>query len=103
MTTSDFLVFYGCVLAIILVCRCVPLFALKGRRLSARAGDALGLIPPAAFAALVANDLFDPAVGVMPAAALSTVLVAVVAVRSGSLIWSALVGMGSYALLSLAL
>ena len=63
MSWGDFLVFYVCVLAVILACRCVPLLALKGRELSPRVSEALGLIPPAAFAALVANDLFDPAGG----------------------------------------
>ena len=51
MSWGDFLVFYVCVLAVILVCRCVPLLALGGRELSPRVTDALGLIPPAAFAA----------------------------------------------------
>ena len=63
MDAPDLIAFYLCVLASILVCRCVPLFALKGRELSPRVSEALGLIPPAAFAALVANDLFDPASG----------------------------------------
>ena len=63
MSDLDFLVFYACVLAVILACRCIPLLALKGRELSPRVSEALSLIPPAAFAALVANDLFRPRPG----------------------------------------
>ena len=103
MSTTDFLVFYGCVLAVILACRCVPLLALKGRELSPRVSEALGLIPPAAFAALVANDLFDPAVGLSWQPLLAAALVVVVARRTGSLIWCALTGMAAYAALTLAL
>ena len=101
MSERDFLVFYVCVLAAILACRCVPLLALKGRELSPRVSEALGLIPPAAFAALVANDLFDPAAGLSWTALLAAALVVVVAKRTGSLIWCALVGMAGYALLTL--
>lgn len=101
MSERDFLVFYACVLAAILACRCVPLLALKGRELSPRVSEALGLIPPAAFAALVANDLFDPAAGLSWTALLAAALVVVVARRTGSLIWCALVGMAGYALLTL--
>lgn len=101
MSQSDFLVFYLCVLGVILVCRCVPLFVLKGRELSPRVSDALSLIPPAAFAALVANDLFDPAAGLSVPGIVSALLVAIVARRTGSLIWCALVGMAAFAALGL--
>lgn len=103
MSTGDFLVFYGSVLAVILVCRCVPLLFLKGRELSPRVSDALGLIPPAAFAALVANDLFDPSVPLAWEPIAASVAVLLVAVRTRSLIWCALGGMGAYALLALVL
>ena len=52
-------VLIGCVLAM-WACRVVPLFLLKGRELPPRLAQALGFIPPAAFAALVANDLLNP-------------------------------------------
>ena len=103
MSGSDFLVFYGCVLVVMLACRCLPLLALKGRPLSPRAAEALALIPPAAFAALVANDLFDPTAPLRAAPLLAAAFVALVARRTGSLIWCALVGMGAFALLELAL
>ena len=48
-------VLIGCVLAM-WACRVIPLFLLKGRELPPRLAQALGFIPPAAFAALVAND-----------------------------------------------
>jgi branched-subunit amino acid transport protein len=104
MATSDFVILYVCVLVTMLLSRCVPLFALKGRTISPRLTEALGLIPPAAFAALVANDLFQPNVlsqspleGMLPIVAAVPVLV--VAKKTQSLIWSALVGMAAYALL----
>ena len=103
MSWEDFLIFYGCVLAVILACRCVPLFVLKGRELSPRVSEALGLIPPAAFAALVANDLFDPAEGLSWQPLVAAALVVVVARRTGSLIWCALTGMAAYAALTLLL
>ena len=103
MSSTDFLVFYVCVLAVILACRCVPLLALGGRALSPRVSEALGLIPPAAFAALVANDLFDPATAPNVPELLAAGVVVLVARRTGSLIWCALVGMGAFALLEIVL
>lgn len=100
MSGSDFLVFYGCVLVVMLACRCLPLLALKGRPLSPRAAEALALIPPAAFAALVANDLFDPTAPLRAAPLLAASFVALVARRTGSLIWCAVTGMAAYAALA---
>ena len=59
--TSFFIVFLACAITM-LICRVVPVFALKGRELPANAVRALNLIPPAAFAALIANDLLSPTV-----------------------------------------
>lgn len=104
MSTHDFLILYVCVLCSMLACRCIPLFVLKGRELSPRVKEAIGLIPSAAFAALVANDLFSPDAfaqnpisGLLPFVAAIPVLV--LAKKTGSLIWSALLGMVVYALL----
>ena len=106
MSANEFLVLYVCVLCTMLACRCIPLFVLRGRELSPRVKEAIGLIPSAAFAALVANDLFRPDAfetgileGLVPFAAAVPVLI--VARKTGSLIWSALVGMCAYALLLL--
>ncbi len=104
MSTHEFLILYACVLASMLACRCIPLFVLKGRSLSPRLTEAIGLIPSAAFAALVANDLFQPAtlssdlvLGLIPFVAALPVLL--VARKTNSLIWSALIGMVAYAIL----
>lgn len=90
----------------ILACRVLPLFLLKGKSLPENVNAALGFIPPAAFAALVANDLLDPEMflsGIWPAAIpfIAAVCVIVVAVKTRSLLWSAVTGVVAYALLLL--
>lgn len=89
-----------------LACRVLPLFLLKGRELPPMLSRALGFIPPAAFAALVANDLLTPGMfagGLWPAAIplVAALCVVVVACKTRSLLWSALAGVVSYALLTL--
>lgn len=106
MGWTDFLVVLVCCAATMLVCRVLPLFLLKGRKLPEHFERALGFIPPAAFAALVANDLLTPGMfeaGLWPAAAplVAAVIVVVVAWKTKSLLWSALSGVAVYALLSL--
>ncbi len=101
---SQFLIIFICCALTILACRVIPLFVLKGRKLPERLEQALTFIPPAAFAALVANDLFSPGMfdaGVWPAAAplFAAVFVVVVARFSKSLLWSALTGIAAYGLL----
>ena len=57
--------------ATILICRVVPVFALRGRDLPGWLSQALAFIPPAAFAALISNDLLTPGMfdaGFWPAA-----------------------------------
>ena len=106
MSWTDFLIVFACCAVTMLACRVIPLFALKGRSLPEGVERALGYIPPAAFAALVANDLLTPGMfdaGVWPAAAplAASLVVVVVAVRSKSLLWSAVSGVAAYALLTL--
>jgi branched-subunit amino acid transport protein len=106
MSTQDFLILSASVLASMVACRCIPLFVLKGRSLSPRLSQALGLIPAAAFAALVANDLISPsAFAAHPLQAavpfVAAAVVVVVARKTGSLIWCAVVGMAAYALLTM--
>lgn len=106
MSWGDFLIVFGCCLVTMLVCRTVPLFALKGRSLPEGVERALALIPPAAFAALVANDLLSPGMfdaGLWPAAAplVAALVVALVAWKTRSLLWCALSGVVAYALLSM--
>ncbi len=58
MTWSEFWIVLAACGVTMLACRVLPLFLLKGRELPPMLKRALGFIPPAAFAALVANDLF---------------------------------------------
>ena len=97
-------VLVGCVLAM-WACRVIPLFLLKGRALPENLERALGFIPPAAFAALVANDLLNPGMfdaGIWPAAIplVAAVAAALVAAKTKSLLWTAVAGVGVYALLA---
>ena len=101
MSTNEFLILFGISFATILACRVIPLFLLKGRELSPAAERALELIPPAAFAALVANDLcnlelFEKGTwdGLMPM--LASLVVAAVALRTRSLIVCVVAGVGAY-------
>ena len=94
---QDFAIVFATCLVTMLICRCVPLFVLKGRQLPEGLARALGLIPPAAFAALVANDLLSPGMfdaGLWPAAmplAAAAVVVAV-AWKTKSLLCCAIAG-----------
>ena len=106
MTLVEFLIVWLLCLATMLASRCIPIFVLKGRDLPDNLQAALNLIPPAAFAALVANDLFNPALfstgiwqGVVPV--IAAVVVVVVARATKSLIWCAVAGVVAYALLTL--
>ncbi len=106
MSTSQFLVLWLSSFAFILACRVVPVVALRGRPLSPRVVEALGYIPPAAFAALVANDLLSPTMfdaglwaGLMPLVAAGVVVF--VALRTRSMLWCCVSGVVAYVLLSL--
>ncbi len=106
MGWGDFLVVFVCCAITMLVCRVLPLFLLKGKQLPEGVERALGFIPPAAFAALVANDLLSPGMfdaGLWPAAAplVAAGVVALVAWKTKSLLWSAVSGVVAYALLML--
>ena len=72
MSWGDFLIVFGCCAVTMLACRVIPLFALKGRSLPEGVERALGFIPPAAFAALVANGLLTP--GILAAASSTAAL-----------------------------
>ena len=106
MDWIQFWIVLACCAATMLACRVLPLFLLKGRELPDTATRALGFIPPAAFAALVANDLFAPGMfdaGLWPAALplVAALAVVVVAWKTKSLLWCALSGVAAYALLML--
>lgn len=104
ITWTGFWIVFGTCALTMLACRVLPLFLLKGRELPKRVEEALGFIPSAAFAALVANDLLTPGMfdaGLWPAGAplVAALVVVVVARFSKSLVWSAIAGVAAYALL----
>ena len=106
MGWGSFFIVFGCCALTMLACRVIPLFALKGHALPDGVEQALGFIPPAAFAALVANDLLTPGMfdaGLWPAAAplVAAAAVMLVAWKSGSLLWCAVSGVVVYGLLTL--
>ena len=103
---NDFTIMLVLCMLTMLACRVLPRFVLKGKELPPRIAEALSFIPPAAFAALVANDLFTPGMfdaGFWPAGIplLAALVVVVVARLTKSLLWCALAGVAAYALLSL--
>lgn len=106
MTWTDFaLIGIGCALTI-LICRVAPLFVLRGKELPHWLSQALTFIPPAAFAALIANDILSPTMfdaGLWPGALplVAALIVIPVALKTQSLVWCIIAGVGSYALLLL--
>ncbi len=106
MSAQDFLVIWACTFAVMLACRIIPAFALRGRPLPPRVVEGLNLIPPAAFAALVTNDLFTPGMfdaGIWPGAApiAAAGIVVLVAWKTRSMLWCCIAGVVSYVLLAL--
>ena len=106
MTWTDYGIIVGICIITMVICRVAPLMLLKGRELPDSAQRALNLIPPAAFAALIANDLFKLGMfdaGLWPACAplIASLLVLIVGYKTKSLVWCIIVGVVSYALLTL--
>lgn len=106
MAWSDFWLLTLSCAAVILICRTAPLFVLKGRELKPSTRRALQMIPAAAFAALVANDLFKPdlwALGVWSGAMpiVAACVVVAVAVKTRNLLACACTGVAVYGLLML--
>ena len=104
MSWTTFWILCGTCAVTILICRVLPMFLLQGKQLSPRVTDALSLIPAAAFAALVANDLLSPTMfdaglipGLIPLAAAAVVVL--VAAKTKNLLACAIVGVAVYALL----
>lgn len=101
---GEFFIIFGCCVVTMLACRVIPLFLLKGKELPKKVEDALGFIPPAAFAALVANDLLTPGMfdaGFWPAVVplFAAAIVVGVGLKTKSLIWCVITGVAAYALL----
>ncbi|MDR1714119.1 MAG: AzlD domain-containing protein [Coriobacteriales bacterium] len=106
MSWASFLIILACCMATMLACRVLPLFVLKGRQLPERLEQALGYIPPAAFAALVANDLLTlPAAEAEPwpilIPLLAAIPVVVIARKTRSLLWCIVAGVATFGLLML--
>lgn len=106
ITWTGFWIVFGICALTMLACRVLPLFVLKGRELSPRISEALGFIPSAAFAALVANDLLSPGMfdaGLWPAAAplVAALVVVIVARFTKSLLLCGVAGVAAYALLTM--
>ena len=104
MSWVDFAIIVGICSLTMLACRVIPVFALKGRELPANAVRLLNLIPPATFAALIANDVLTPGMfanGLWPATIplISAALVLVCGYTTKSLVWCIVVGVASYALM----
>ena len=106
MSKAQIFVLWAGLLVVMLACRCLPLLLMQGRELPDRVKRAIALIPSASFAALVANYLVSPdefAANPMLAVRLfaASAAVLLVAHKSGSLVWCALVGMVCYGVLTL--
>ena len=106
MSTQEFLVIWGCTFIVMLACRIIPVFTLRGRALPPRGIEGLNFIPPAAFASLVANDLFSPTMfaggtwaGLFPL--LAAAVVFGIAWKTKSLMWCCVGGVMAYLALSL--
>lgn len=105
MTITQFLIVYFCCLGTMLICRCAPMMLMQGKDLPENVQTALNLIPPAAFAALVANDLFKTdmfdaglAQGSIPL--IAALIVVLVAKKTHSLVACAIAGVVAYAAIS---
>lgn len=104
MPTDTFLIIaVGCLITMV-ICRCVPMMVLQGKDLPQWLQNALNFIPPAAFAALIASDILSPTMfdaglwpGLIPI--IATFVVIPVAIKTKSLMWCIIVGVGVYAAL----
>ncbi len=104
MGVTDFLIVFGSCAVTMLICRVAPIFLLKGKQLPENVVRALNFIPPAAFAALVANDLFNPALFAgdpwdWAAPLLAALVVLVVGFKTKSMAWCIVTGVGCLAVL----
>lgn len=102
MGSKEFLILsLGCIITMA-ICRVVPGFVLKGKQISKRTQNALNLIAPAAFAALVSNDIINPAQSLdwnffIPI--IAATIVFIIAKKCNSMIICCLAGIGIYTIL----
>jgi branched-subunit amino acid transport protein len=101
---TDFIIILAITAGCTLACRMLPILLLNGRELPAQVTRALNYIPPAAFAALVVNDLVNPAnfsLGLWPnlLPLVSLIPVAIVGAKTKSLWLCIVVGVIAYAVI----
>lgn len=106
MSWPEFLPLFAFMCVGMYLMRLIPISVLSDRELSPRTKTLLGYIPPACFAALVANDLLSPDMfangawsGLMPL--IATAVVVLVAAKTKSMVWCIIAGIAMYALLGL--
>ena len=105
MPWSEYWLIVAALAITILIFRVAPLLLLSGRELPESIERALNFVPVAAFAALVANDLVDPAAWVDPSIhdvipLIAALPVIVIALKTRSLAACIIAGVGFYALLA---
>lgn len=108
MSWTEFAIIFSTTLIAMVACRVLPAFVLKGKQLSTKVETCLNLIPPAAFAALVTNDVFTPGMfdsGFWPSSIplIASGIVILVAHQTKSIIVCCLAGIGIYAVLMFAI
>ena len=106
MTWHEFWIIFFVSVISMLLSRVLPLFLIKDKQLPEKIENLLQLIPPAAFASLVANDLLVPESllnisfeALIPLA--SALFVVIVSIYKKSLILSAITGCVAFACFSL--
>lgn len=105
MDHTQILILWAIIAPSMLLWRVGPLIFLGKRELPESVSKGISYIPVAAFSALIANDLFQPdnlleRPALIAVELLAVTLSVVVAKRTKSLIWTALAGMLSFALIS---
>ncbi len=105
ITWSEFLILLVCLVAAMTASRILPLMLLKGRKIPHTAARMLSLIPPAAFAALVVNDVTSPYfqahdTSAFLVALLAALCVGITAYFKRSIVLCAVVGLVAYILFS---
>jgi len=102
---SEFFILLVCLVAAMAASRILPLMLLKGRKIPRIASRMLSLIPPAAFAALVVNDVTSPYFQAHDSCAflvalLAALCVGITAYFKRSIVLCAVVGLLAYILFS---
>lgn len=105
ISSNEFFILLVCLVAAMAASRILPLMLLKGRKIPRIAARMLSLIPPAAFAALVVNDVTSPYFQAHDSCAflvalLAALCVGITAYFKRSIVLCAVVGLLAYILFS---